>query len=79
MYIKHITQNDYPHNKTVLEVPCPFCGKVTELEIPTDEWLDGLEAYKNGTHVQYAWPNLSPAQRELFITGICEKCWPDNI
>lgn len=75
MYLQHVIQNDYPHNETVLEVPCPSCGKVSEITIPTNEWLDGLKAYKNGAVVQNAWPKLSPSQRELLITGICETCW----
>lgn len=72
---RRITQTDYPNNVTVLEAKCPFCHKTSKLTLPTSEWLKGLHAYKNGAVAQDAWPKLSPSQRELIITGICDKCW----
>ncbi len=77
MYIQHITQTNYPNDVTILEVPCPFCGKTTKVRLSTKVWLDGLKAYKNGAFVQNAWPTLSPDVLELFVSGICEKCWND--
>lgn len=77
MYIHNIKQTDYPNDVTILEVPCPQCGKTSVLKLSTKVWLKGLTAYKNGAKVQDAWPTIPPADRELFITGICERCWDD--
>jgi hypothetical protein len=27
-----------------------------------------------GIHIQQAFPNLSPAQREFLLTGVCPNC-----
>lgn len=56
----------------VVEVTCPFCGKVSTLTLPTD----GYTAWKlNGVLVQDAFPALSAEDRELLISGICPTCW----
>ena len=70
-----IQQTDYPNNITILEIPCPFCGKISKLKVSTKVWRDGLNAYKNGALIQNAWPTLSPSDRELILTGICDECW----
>lgn len=70
-----IAQTDYPKNRTVLEIPCPFCRRTSKLTLPTSEWLKGLHAYKNGAVAQDAWPKLSLSHRELIISGICDECW----
>jgi len=54
-----------------LAVPCPFCGNVTELEVP----FKGFLAYRNGAYIQDAFPSLSADDRELVKTGICVPCW----
>ena len=70
-----IQQTDYPNDVTILEIPCPFCGKISKLKVSTKVWRDGLNAYKNGALIQNAWPTLSPSDRELILTGICDECW----
>ena len=70
-----IQQTDYPNDVTILEIPCPFCGKISKLKVSTKVWRDGLNAYKNGALIQNAWPTLSPSDRELILTGICDTCW----
>lgn len=48
------------------------CGYLTEAMVTGPE----LFAYRQGVHVQRAFPSLTDAQREaLFITGICDSCW----
>ena len=49
---------------------CPFCGKETEFVVDKDKF----EKWDNGELVQKAFPNLSPEQRELFITEMCYEC-----
>ena len=73
--INTIQQTDYSNDVTVLEISCPWCGKISELKVNTKIWLDGLRAYKNGALIQNAWPTLSPSDRELIKTGICDTCW----
>ena len=58
--------------EVVVEVTCPFCGKVSQLTIPTE----GYTAWKlHGVLVQDAFPQLSAEDRELLISGICPTCW----
>jgi len=73
--INTIQQTDYPNDVTVLEIRCPWCGKISEMKVSTKVWLKGLTAYKNGALIQNAWPTFSPADRELIKTGICDECW----
>ena len=70
-----IQQTDYPNDVTILEIPCPFCGKISNLKVSTKVLRDGLTAYRNGALIQNAWPTLPPSRRELIKTGICDECW----
>ena len=70
-----IQQTDYPNDVTILEIPCPFCGKISKLKVSTNVWRDGLTAYRNGALIQNAWPSLTPSSLELIKTGICDECW----
>lgn len=70
-----IQQTDYPNDVTILEIPCPFCGKISKLKVSTKVWRDSLTAFRNGALIQNAWPTLTPSSRELIKTGICDECW----
>ena len=70
-----IQQTDYLNDVTILEIPCPFCGKISKLKVSTKVWRDGLMAYRNEALIQNAWPTLTPSSRELIKTGICDECW----
>ena len=50
---------------------CPMCNKAQILKVDPED----LEKYLSGALVQDAFPNLSPEDRELFVTGICPDCW----
>ena len=50
---------------------CPDCNR--ETNIPVTE--EGYNKRLNGAKVQDAFPELTPAQREMLITGICGDCW----
>jgi len=50
--------------------PCMVCGKRSEVEI-TEEQHRQL-AYE---HVQVVFPDWTPDQRELLITGTHGDCW----
>ena len=51
---------------------CPFCTKLDAYEFDItqaqiDEWAFGMV-------IQKAMPELTPSQREVFITGMCYEC-----
>lgn len=56
----------------VLEVPCKHCGItytiLADLE-DVKKWL------ANEGYIQYILHYLSPAERELLISGTCDNCW----
>jgi len=54
---------------------CPMCGKTHSFKIEAKVFDDGLALYNGGALVQKAWPTLTPSQRELMISGICDDCW----
>lgn len=54
---------------------CNMCGKYQVLEMGLVELAQGLNAKKVGKHVQEAFPWLTPSEREMFLTGICDDCW----
>lgn len=49
---------------------CPFCGKVTEVLVPAR----GYRLWQEGELVQNALPDLSLADRETLISGLCLDC-----
>lgn len=52
---------------------CPICGKQHKVLVREEDW----ELYNSPDrpHVQDIFPYLSPAERELLITGIDEECF----
>ena len=56
---------------------CPVCKKEWTLEIPLDEFNEGMRLREEGRLIQFAFPKLSDAERELLISGVCNKCWKD--
>ena len=50
---------------------CPCCKQVQSVVCKEE----GLVKWQNGAYIQDALRELTPAQRELLITGICPKCW----
>lgn len=56
-------------------VECSMCKEVVNISI-TDEELIELEMMPvTGKHIQDVLPNVPRDKRELFISGICPKCW----
>jgi L-lysine 2,3-aminomutase len=57
--------------KRQFEVYCRYCDYKEMLEIdPAD-----LEKWRTGILIQNALPYLNASQRELLISGTCNKCW----
>lgn len=52
---------------------CNFCGKTVELKV-TEESIKEYFA-PNRRHIQDIFPYLTPSERELLISHMCEDCW----
>ena len=53
-----------------------FTGVEHTLEIPVTE--QQLTAWRNGTLIQVAMPNLTPDQREFLMTGVTAEEWEET-
>ena len=62
---------DHRLNVYTFRVPCASCGTVHHLAVQGQN----LFKYNRGGRVQDVFPELSAAQRELLISGICGTCW----
>ena len=52
-------------------VVCKLCGNENEVKVKDQDMID----FKGGKHAQYAFPYLSPDDRELLISQICPTCF----
>ena len=57
-------------DNTTIQIICPFCGKVNEITVPTDDFID----WQCGELIQNAMPYLTPENREFLISGMCREC-----
>lgn len=60
------------NDKGNVGVHCPRCLAVTGLPITEEELLAWNPSEQ---YVQDAFPQLTPEQREVLLSGLCEKCW----
>lgn len=58
--------------KITIERTCPMCGTKNKVEVEEKDYVDFKE---NGKLAQWAFPYLTPEERELIISGICNNCW----
>jgi len=54
---------------------CPICGGSYEVVVNSEDYFDFTFG---GKHAQDAFPYLNAHDREMFISGVCAKCW-ENI
>lgn len=61
------------NRNTEIITQCPVCGKQHKVLVREEDW----ELYNSPDrpYVQDIFPYLSPAERELLITGIDEECF----
>lgn len=59
--------------KINVNVPCSFCGSEHVIEMTMAQFNE-LQS-SNRRHIQDIIPELAPEMRELFISGMCPKCW----
>jgi len=63
-------------DKTQKEITkkCISCDYEAKISATNEQ----LQRYQNGELIQNVFPNVSPGDRELFISGICGTCF-DNM
>jgi hypothetical protein len=62
-------------NKMLIERASPFTGELRTLDL--DVTQEQLDAWRSGTVIQRAMPNLSADEREFILTGITPEEWDD--
>ena len=67
-------------NHIHVQVPCVICHKNVEIEMTEYEY-ENFQKWQDGEirHIQDAIPTVSAENREMFISGICSKCWRKNL
>ena len=61
------------NEKVKINVPCGFCNTNYEIEMTQGQFNEIM--YPHRRHIQDIIPELAPEMRELFISGMCPKCW----
>lgn len=56
-----------------LRVHCRLCHKEHILKVRVQDYI--AFDMPNRPHIQDIFPYLTPAERELLISGTCEECW----
>jgi len=59
--------------KTVV-TKCPFCHVEHRLQVNEKDYAK----WEGGEQIQNVFHYLSPSQRELLMTGVCDTCFPDE-
>lgn len=60
------------NRKVDLVVECLICNKIYSFNITPTQYRDYM--MKKG-YIQHIFPELTPAERELLLSGICLECW----
>lgn len=73
----HLDITEDPKDKTmsIVTATCPFCKKQSSFKVKSGILESASYAIEHGAHIQDALPQLTPSQRELLMTGICDECW----
>ena len=61
------------NEKINVTVPCSFCNAEYTVEMTTSQFNELQSPHRR--HIQDIIPELAPEMRELFISGMCPKCW----
>jgi hypothetical protein len=62
---------DTTNDRVVIENNCPICGAVHTVTLAYSRYRYMI---KRNMNIQDAFPELSPAEREQLISGLCLKC-----
>ena len=58
-------------NSAITEVKCDYCEKVYRLALSEDQ----ERRWKRGQLIEHVAPHLTPAERELLMSGLCGACF----
>lgn len=61
------------NEKINVNVPCGFCHTEYKVEMTESQFNELMSPHRR--HIQDIIPELAPEMRELFISGMCPKCW----
>ena len=61
------------NEKLSVNVPCSFCNAEYIIEMTVSQFNELQSPHRR--HIQDIIPELAPEMRELFISGMCPKCW----
>ena len=61
------------NEKVKINVPCSFCNTNYEIEMTQGQFNEIMSPHRR--YIQDIIPELAPEMRELFISGMCPKCW----
>lgn len=56
---------------TKINLTCRMCGRIVTIAVEDRE----IRNWRNGMLIQYAFPNLTSAEREMLISHICSACF----
>ena len=54
---------------------CMFCGNAAAIDVDADAFA----RWRGGEYVQVAFPDFTPDERELIISGTHAHCWVANM
>lgn len=58
------------------KVKCPLCGTEYEMNMTDEQYNKYIEGEDN---IQNIFPDWPADEREMLISGICGKCWDQQI
>ena len=61
------------NEKINVTVPCSFCNAKYAIKMTAAQFNELQSPHRR--HIQDIIPELAPEMRELFISGMCPKCW----
>lgn len=56
---------------TIRTPSCPVCVDSSILAVDREKY----DRWRAGEHIQHVWPDWTPGQRELLISGTHSDCW----
>lgn len=56
-----------------MRVSCRLCKKTYTLKVRVEDYITFDSPFR--PHIQDIFPYLTPAERELLISGTCDECW----
>jgi hypothetical protein len=58
-------------SKTVIYKVCMHCGGETAIELDFNKY----KRWRGGEYIQNVWPELTPDEREMIVSGTHPECW----